>query len=355
MSDIGDALGTAAEGGLFARAVSGEKGPARDATGHFAEGQCLNCGTELIGDHCHECGQKAHLHRTLGAFLHDLLHGALHFEGKTWRTLPELALRPGKLTRRYIEGERRKFVSPMALFLFSVFLMFAVFQAAGLSVPPDIENTQMAAEVRAIDAIGLARDELEELPAEDAEARAEAEARIDELEATLEKIKAGEDYEFVDAEGNRAYQQFNLTGLDFIDRTIVKKWRTNPSLMLYKLQANGYKFSWLLIPLSIPFVWLLFAWKRRFRAYDHAIFVTYSIAFMSLLFIAVSLLAVAGLKAGWLVWAVLLIPPIHIYKQLRYAYGLSRLSTIWRLVFLLLFISVVLILFLLILTVLGAF
>ncbi|WJY19945.1 DUF3667 domain-containing protein [Alteriqipengyuania flavescens] len=236
-------MGTAAEGGLFARAVSAEKGPARDATGHFAEGQCLNCGTELIGDHCHDCGQKAHLHRTLGAFLHDLLHGALHFEGKTWRTVPELALRPGKLTRRYIEGERREFVSPMALFLFSVFLMLAVFQAAGLSVPPDIENTQMAAEVRAIDAIGLARDELEDLPAEDAEARAEAKARIDELEATLKKIKEGENYEFVDAEGNRAYQQFNLAGLDFIDRTIVKKWRTNPSLMLYKLQANGYKFS----------------------------------------------------------------------------------------------------------------
>ncbi|WJY19944.1 hypothetical protein QQS45_06980 [Alteriqipengyuania flavescens] len=102
-------------------------------------------------------------------------------------------------------------------------------------------------------------------------------------------------------------------------------------------------------------MWLLFAWKRRFRAYDHAIFVTYSIAFMSLLFIIVSLLAVAGLKAGRLVWAVLLIPPIHIYKQLRYAYDLSRLSTIWRLVFLLLLISVVLILFLLILTVLSAF
>ena len=64
--------------------------------------------------------------------------------------------------------------------------------------------------------------------------------------------------------------------------------------MLYKLQANGYKFSWLLIPISVPFVWLLFAWKRHFRAYDHAIFVTYSIAFMSLFFIALSLAIKAG-------------------------------------------------------------
>ena len=35
---------------------------------------CLNCGTELTGKHCQECGQKAHLRRTIGAFFHDLLH-----------------------------------------------------------------------------------------------------------------------------------------------------------------------------------------------------------------------------------------------------------------------------------------
>ncbi|HEY0116630.1 MAG TPA: DUF3667 domain-containing protein, partial [Allosphingosinicella sp.] len=117
-------------------AVGGASGD-RDARGeeagggHTREGACLNCGVTLAGDYCHACGQKAHVHRTLGAFWHDLLHGVLHFEGKTWRTLPMLAWRPGELTRRYIEGERVRFVSPMALFLFSVFLMFAVFNSLG--------------------------------------------------------------------------------------------------------------------------------------------------------------------------------------------------------------------------------
>ena len=36
-----------------------------------------------------------------------------------------LVFHPGELTRRYIHGERARFVSPLALFLFSVFLMFA--------------------------------------------------------------------------------------------------------------------------------------------------------------------------------------------------------------------------------------
>ncbi|WP_126173080.1 DUF3667 domain-containing protein [Altererythrobacter xinjiangensis] len=57
--------------------------------------------------HCHAC-----TFRTAGAFLHDLAHGALPFEGRVWHTLPELVLRPGQLTRRNIEGERPRFVSP---------------------------------------------------------------------------------------------------------------------------------------------------------------------------------------------------------------------------------------------------
>lgn len=76
MSEFGDALGTASEGGLFARAVSRATGRGKtDESGHFVEGNCLNCGTELIGSHCHACGQKAHLHRTLSAVGHDLVHG----------------------------------------------------------------------------------------------------------------------------------------------------------------------------------------------------------------------------------------------------------------------------------------
>src|SRR5687767_11095650 len=123
-----EGVGEAVTGGMIARAVEPEAG---EADGHFDESACRNCGAALEGAYCAACGQKAHLHRTLGAFGHDLLHSVLHFEGKIWTTLPLLAWRPGELTRRYIHGERAKFVSPTALFLFSVFLMFAVFSTVG--------------------------------------------------------------------------------------------------------------------------------------------------------------------------------------------------------------------------------
>src|SRR5437763_3434704 len=122
MGEIG-AIGDAIAGAVLGRAVEPNAG---EADGHTHEGNCLNCGAPLIGPYCNQCGQHSHVHRTLGAFFHDFAHGVLHFEGKIWRTLPLLAWKPGDLTRRYISGQRASFVSPIALFLFSVFLMFAV-------------------------------------------------------------------------------------------------------------------------------------------------------------------------------------------------------------------------------------
>jgi hypothetical protein len=361
MSDFGEAMGTAAEGGLFSKVVgrNGSKGIGGDPTplekGHFAEGICLNCGTSLIGSHCHECGQQAHLHRTIGAFMHDLLHGALHFEGRTWKTLPKLFFKPGELTRRYIDGERARFVSPMALFLFSIFLMFAIFQVAGISTPTDMSSPNAEVRERAEGARDTLEAELATTDPSDSERRAELETEIAGLGEAIEFIETGRDYDFVDRDGKRAYSTMNLTGIEAIDQGIVAKWRKNPGLMLYKLQTNFYKFSWLLIPLSIPFVWLLFAWRRRFKAYDHAIFVTYSLSFMSLLILAVTLAGLAGLHTALIALALMIVPPLHIYKQLRGAYGLSRFSALWRLAVLTVFIMVILTLFLQLLLVMGAF
>ena len=364
MSEFGDALGTASEGGLFARAVSRATGRGKtDESGHFVEGNCLNCGTELIGSHCHACGQKAHLHRTLSAVGHDLVHGVLHLDGKLWRTLPLLAWRPGDLTRRYIAGERADFVSPMAMFLFPVFLMFAVFQAVGFTTPTDIS----APDMKQIGSVlekeqSQLRGKRQELLASLEETTDAAEASrirsaIDEVDQDIASIETGRSVIEGDEKGGKSNLNItigNPTGSEFM-KHLNEKWRKNPGLMLYKLQSNSYKFSWLLIPLSLPFVWVLFAWRREFKAYDHAVFVTYSLGFMSLVFIVLSLMGKVGVGLPWLFTIFSTIAPLHIYRQLKQAYGLSTWSTIWRLVVLLFAIFVVIALFLQILLFLGAF
>lgn len=358
LGDIGGAIGDAVSGAALAGAVEGESNPGAGSPAHQARGAaCLNCGTALIGAHCHECGQKGRIHRTLGGFFHDLIHGVLHFEGKMWRTLPLLAFKPGQLTRRYIDGQRARFVSPMALFLFSVFLMFAVFQVAGISTPtnldgsPDVQPQIEQLQDKASTGLEQARKRVAELPASSPD-RPAAEQELKELEEAAEGLEVVSN---VLKSGGEETPSFSGTGIQSLDEGIIKKWRENPSLMLYKMQNNSYKFSWLLIPISIPFVWLLFFWKRRFRAYDHAIFVTYSLAFMSLLFLVLSVGGVLSIATTPLILLGLLIPPVHIYKQLKYTYDLSRFGALWR-TFALTNISVfiVLIIFVWLLLLLGA-
>jgi hypothetical protein len=103
-----EAIGDAVTGGLLARAVEPHAGEAD--TGHTHEKNCLNCGTKLIGPFCSACGQKAHVHRSVRAFFQDFVQGLFNFEGKIWRTLPMLAWCPGDMTRRYIAGERARFI-----------------------------------------------------------------------------------------------------------------------------------------------------------------------------------------------------------------------------------------------------
>lgn len=382
MSDIAEGLGGVMEGALAGCAVDPEQGEGELGIAQFPPEECANCGAVSTTTFCPQCGQKRNVHRTISAIMHDLIHGVLHLDGKFWKTLPLLIFKPGKLTRRYIDGERAKFVSPMAMFLFSIFAMFAVFQMVGLTTPTqlDVPDPEQMIRDQGEAQAQLLRDQITQTPADSPEREALA-RQLETVEGYLEKQASGEmttreileDIQENSAEGTSpetsemldnldeallsddANVEWNVTGNETIDQGIIKKWRDNPGLMLYKLQANGYKFSWLLIPLSIPFMWLIFAWKRRFKAYDHAIFVTYSLSFMSLLFIGASLMGVAGAPTPLIVFPLLIIPPLHIYKQLRGTYELSRFSAFWRLCVMSMFIWIVVGLFVQALLLLGAF
>jgi hypothetical protein len=107
----------------------------------------------------------------------------------------------------------------------------------------------------------------------------------------------------------------------------------------------------------VPFVWLLFLHRRRYRqykAYDHTVFVTYSIAFMSLGLIVLSLLRPLGLPEAVAAIALTFVPPIHIFRQLKQAYQLRWWSALWRTFALLVFAFIASTLFFLLLVAIGA-
>jgi hypothetical protein len=354
-SNLGEAV-TAGLAGTVAE-PDGALAAQRDAA------RCLNCGTVLAGTHCHHCGQKSHVHRSFVGIGHDLLHAILHFDGKFWNTLPLLVWRPGDLTRRYIHGERASFISPLALFLFAVFLTYAVLASVGagageFDAMDAAERQQTINGARDAMRASLAKVDAKLAAAEQSGAPTETLAR--ELNGIITAARA---MELVDETGPRpmisdtAKRNFSVTdlktGIKMIDDGIARA-NDNPGLLLYKLQANAYKFAWALIPLSMPFLWLLYPFSRRFHLFDHFVFVTYSISFMLLLFVGLRLASfLPGHIDGPIFAAGIPYIGFHMYRQLRGAYRSSRIGAALRTGLLLLFCSVTVILFLLLLLTMG--
>jgi hypothetical protein len=386
MSGEGQAAGDLLTGAIVAATVesASDIATAKESAAHTA---CRNCGASVTGAYCSACGQRAHLHRSLLPLAHDLLHGVLHLEGKIWHTLPELVLHPGRLTRRYIDGERAKFVSPMALYLFTVFLMFAAFSFTTGSFFEKAGESASQAARNWRDAIARSmqekNDQLAALQAQlptpnaSSEQRANVTQQVDaarkaiaELQAELDEVSALMSARAPTAAARQPVTKdegpkvnvspnFNFSFKSDNPRTderfkeIVRQVIGNPQLTLYKIKSASYKYSWALIPLSVPFVWLLFFWRRKFHLYDHAIFVIYSISFMMLFLAVVSLAAAFGVSTGIWATAVFVVPPIHIYRQLRHTYGLGRLGAWARLLLLLVAISAVLSIFISLLFIVG--
>lgn len=371
MSGDIEGIGAAVTAGLAGRAVEPRHGEA--SHGH-APMRCLNCGTSLAGSHCHHCGQRADVHRSFGAIGHDLVHAIFHFEGKIWNTLPLLSWRPGDLTRRYIHGERARFVSPLALFLFAVFLTYAVLAVVGSGGGFGDEIAEAAAEQTRSNALKKSfEEEVDRVDARLAGKDLSAAERY-QLVEERETLRKSADYLGVAREMSKEEREKGppvlddprkqaMTGVEFLSRTKVdtgvpfidhglQKAIANPGLLLYKLQANAYKFAWALIPLSLPFMWLLFPFSRRFHTYDHFVFVTYSISFMLLLFIVVRLLNLTIFGEVATAFAMIYVP-FHMYRQLRGAYRLSRFGALVRATLLLFFSLYAVIAFMLLLLALG--
>lgn len=102
---------------------------------------CLNCDALVALEYCPACGQRrGDYRRSLGRLLGELLRETFELDGRLGRTLRALA-RPGRLTREFNAGRRRRYTSPVRLYLFVCVALFATasvtFRVHSLVDPPD--------------------------------------------------------------------------------------------------------------------------------------------------------------------------------------------------------------------------
>jgi hypothetical protein len=103
--------------------------------------RCANCGADTVGEYCHNCGQ----HRVAADEFAILplvrqFGGELaHLDFKSLRSLGAL-LNPGVLTREFLAGRRRRYLSPLKLYFVTAALFFLAAPYVGFGLTDMLEQ-----------------------------------------------------------------------------------------------------------------------------------------------------------------------------------------------------------------------
>lgn len=293
--------------GAGAEILAGDQAPHRRIERADARHDCANCGAHLTGPYCHQCGQKGHLHTRIWHMAEDFVEGVMHFDGRLWRTLPLLVLRPGRLSRTWIEGKRVRYVAPLHIFLFSIFLFFLALSLSGGA----IFNAAFSA---------MAKDDSLPATAEAGSASAAPSPSV--------TIAGGREQSCTDRD---------LEGLAKTVCTGLSHIKENPKYYAYKAETTTYKLAPLLAPVTMVILALLLVFKRGYTLYDHGVVALYGLSFLALATTAI--IVFAALSSGS--WPLVFMPVlfVHALMHLRGAYKLSWFGAVLRTLLLGFFIS----------------
>lgn len=89
---------------------------------------CLNCQTELIGEYCHKCGQQATKTKpTIKGFILEYLGIAFIWDTLFFKTIWDVIRKPGHVTNEYMSGKVLKYMHPLKLNMFLLFVFITLF------------------------------------------------------------------------------------------------------------------------------------------------------------------------------------------------------------------------------------
>lgn len=259
---------------------------------------CANCETVLQGPYCHACGQLAEAYeRNVVSLIVEGFENLFHADGRLFRTIPALALRPARLTRDYIAGKRAYQIPPLRLFLVVVVAFFLA---------------------------GDLKDALSARPPQ-------WNALSDGADHTVKQPM------HVDVSGGQTGRGVHVDLSDMKHSGALGAWAgprvayalNHPRELGMEIQAWLHRVAIAFLPVSALILGVLFVFQRRFVLYDHAIFSMHSLSFMGLLATAATLigmLPLMGFVGGLLLW----IAPVHLFIHMRGVYVSSVLGTLIR-------------------------
>ncbi|MBT8088103.1 MAG: DUF4286 family protein [Gammaproteobacteria bacterium] len=311
---------------------------------------CLNCGTRLRGQYCGSCGQRARNRLiSLWELLSEAFGDLFEFDSRLWRTLIPLLIRPGRLTRDYLEGRRARYMPPFRTYLVLsvIFFVVAFFDPRddlGLLFEPLPEQ---AAEEQADS--GAEREEIlrdlaedgivigDQLDEEQAEAvREQVEDALQEGGSGLNVQIDGEDGECdIDAgdiEDLPAWLQRRLTE-ERLERVCERVTADKGRAFLDLLTDNIPVALIVLLPLMALVLKILYPLSRRYFVEHLLFFVHYHAFFFLILTLQILFARITALISLPEVITVLALVaasfyiPVYLYLAMRRVYGQGHILT----------------------------
>jgi len=103
---------------------------------------CINCSTELKGNFCSTCGQRAIVKRiTFREGWNDFWARIYGFDGMFAQTLRDLTIRPGAASRRFIDGNRVAYYGPVGYFFLMITLLYLVASLLNINLVDFLKNS----------------------------------------------------------------------------------------------------------------------------------------------------------------------------------------------------------------------
>ena len=101
--------------------------------------KCENCNEEIVGkgQFCSNCGQKNIDELNLKYILTQFVEDFFNVDSKFFKTLKFLSIRPGFLSKEYIDGRRVRYVPPIRLYIVISVVFFFVLSVVDYSSVPD--------------------------------------------------------------------------------------------------------------------------------------------------------------------------------------------------------------------------
>lgn len=282
---------------------------------------CLNCGIEVAGRFCQQCGQenvevKESFFQLLRHFVEDLTH----FDGKLWKTVKLLLFKPGSLTKLYIEGKRASYIHPIRMYIF-VSAVFFLFMFTG-EAPVKPEGAGPKANTSKDFASGLQEGLELELDNDTVNYKT-----IAAYNAAQQKLPSSKKDNWLDAElkkkGIELNEKYGGDNLK-IGKALIEKFENYFSRMLY-----------ISLPIFAFFIWVLYRRNKNHFFVDHIIFsIHIYCAFYIILFITQIVSIVNDFFSDQLSGIIAFIVPLslvfYLYKSLKNHFNQSRKKTLLK-------------------------